>query len=93
MQLKAIVFKTARLSETRAFFETVLGMKIKECSRTHFVIHGGEIRILFVESDSGPEAEFYVFKKSSGNLTVLEDPNQNKVIVIQEKSIQSGFLK
>jgi catechol 2,3-dioxygenase-like lactoylglutathione lyase family enzyme len=87
MQLKAIVFKTARLNETRAFFETVLGMKLKECSRTHFVIHGGEIRILFVESDSGSEAEFYVSKKSAGSLTVLEDPNHNKVIVIQEKSI------
>jgi catechol-2,3-dioxygenase len=87
MQLKAIAFKTARLSETRAFFETVLGIKIKESSRTHFVIHGGEIRILFIESDAGPEAEFYIFKKSSGNLIVLEDPNHNKVIVIQEKSI------
>jgi catechol-2,3-dioxygenase len=87
MKLKAIVFKTARLRETRAFFKTVLGMKIKECSRTHFVIHDGEIRILFVESDTGPEVELYVFKKSSGNPVVLEDPNQNKVIVIQEKSM------
>jgi catechol-2,3-dioxygenase len=87
MQLKAIVFKTARLSETRAFFETVLGMKLKESSRTHFIIHGSEIRILFVESNSGPEEEFYVFNKSTGMLTVLEDPNYNKVIVIREKSI------
>ena len=79
--LKAVVFKTARLNETRAFFETVLGMKIKECSRTHFVIHDGEIRVLFVESDICPEPELYLRNNCTQQLTVYEDPNQIRVVI------------
>jgi catechol-2,3-dioxygenase len=80
-ELKAVVFKTVRLKETRIFFETVLGMKIKECSRTHFVIHDGEIRILFIESDTGPGTELYLRNQCSKELTVYEDPNKIKIVI------------
>jgi hypothetical protein len=79
--LKAVVFKTSRLRETQAFFETTLGMKIEESSITHLVIHTKDIRILFVESNSGPEVEFYLTKKSTEGLTIQEDPNQIKIII------------
>jgi catechol-2,3-dioxygenase len=79
--LKAIVFKTSRLRETQAFFETTLGMKIEESSITHFVVYAKGIRILFVESNSGLEVEFYLTKKSTEGLTVQEDPNQIKIII------------
>jgi len=79
--LKAIVFKTTRLGETQAFFETTLGMKIEESSITHFVVYAKEIRILFVGSENGLEVELYLTKKSSEGLTVQEDPNQIKIII------------
>jgi hypothetical protein len=85
-ELKAIVFKTTRLKETMNFFELVLGMKIEECSRMHFLIYRGDLRILFVRTDSGPEVEFYLTKKSGEGLSVLNDPNQIKIITICEKS-------
>ena len=85
MQLKAIVFRTNRLKETRFFFETVLEMKVKECSLTHFVIHAGDIRILFVETNTDSEVEWYCSKKTGGGITLLKDPNQIKIIIVQEK--------
>jgi catechol-2,3-dioxygenase len=85
MQLKAIVFKTSRLKETRVFFESVLGMKIRENSLTHFVIHAGDIRILFVETNTDPEVEWYCSKKTGGGIILLKDPNQIKIIIIQGK--------
>ncbi|HET6999984.1 MAG TPA: hypothetical protein VFI33_01690 [Puia sp.] len=86
-ELKAIVFKTTRLRETRNFFESVLGMKIEECSRTHFLIYRGDLRILFIGTDSGPEVVFYLSRKSGEGLSVLNDPNQIKIITIHDKSI------
>lgn len=80
-ELKAIVFKTTRLKETRDFFEIVLGMKINECSGTHFVIHEGAIRILFVESDGSPEPELYLKNYCSKHPSVYEDPNQIKIVI------------
>jgi hypothetical protein len=80
-ELKAIVFKTTRLKKTRDFFEKELGMKISECSGTHFVIHESEIRILFVESDGSPEPELYLRNHCSKQLTVYEDPNQIKIVI------------
>ena len=79
--LKAVVFKTSSLRETQAFFETTLGMKIAESSITHFVVYEKGIRILFVESNSGLEVEFYLTKKSTEGLTVQEDPNKIKIII------------
>jgi catechol-2,3-dioxygenase len=79
--LKAIVFKTSRLRETQAFFETTLGLKTVESSITHFVVYAKGIRILFIESESGLEVEFYFTKKSAEGLTVQEDPNQIKIII------------
>ncbi|MDP4265433.1 MAG: hypothetical protein Q8941_23110 [Bacteroidota bacterium] len=80
-QLKAIVLKTARLRETRMFFVDQLGFTIKESSPIHFVIHAEGVRILFVESDGGPEVEFYLSPKPGKGLSVMEDPNQIKIIV------------
>jgi catechol-2,3-dioxygenase len=79
--LKAVVFKTSRLKETKNFFETILGMKIKESSPTHFVIYAKGLRVLFVESDNSFEVELYLNKKSVEGLSVSEDPNQIKIIV------------
>jgi catechol-2,3-dioxygenase len=79
--LKAIVFKTSRLRETQAFFETTLGMKIEESSITHFVVYAKGIRVLFVESYSGLGVEFYLTKNSTEGLTIQEDPNQIKIII------------
>jgi catechol-2,3-dioxygenase len=80
-RLKAVVFKTSRLKETQDFFEMTLAMKIEESSITHFVVYAKGIRILFVESNSGLEVEFYLTKKSTEGLTVQEDPNQIKIII------------
>ena len=79
--LRAVVFRTSRIRETRDFFETTLGMKIMESSPTHFVIYTEGLRVLFVESNSSLEVEFYLSKKSTEHLVVLEDPNQIKMIV------------
>lgn len=79
--LKTVVLKTARFSETHEFFKKTLGMKIEESSVRHFVIYSEGIRILFVESNEGPELEFYLAQKSTGLLTVWEDPNQVKIII------------
>jgi catechol-2,3-dioxygenase len=80
-RLKAVVLKTSRLKETQDFFESILGMKIEESSITHFVVYSKGIRVLFVESNSGLEVEFYLTKKSTEGLTVQEDPNQIKIII------------
>ena len=80
-RLKAVVLKTSLLKETRYFFETTLGMKIEESSITHFVIYEKGIRVLFVESNNGPEVELYLTKKLAESLTVQEDPNQIKIII------------
>jgi catechol-2,3-dioxygenase len=79
--LKAVVLKTSRLRETQVFFGTSLGMKIEESSLTHFVIYAKGIRILFVESNDDLEVELYFTQKSVEGLTVLEDPNQIKIII------------
>jgi catechol-2,3-dioxygenase len=79
--LKAVVFRSSRLLETRQFFETVLEMKIRESSPTHFVIYTEGLRVLFVESNNHLEVELYLSKKSTDGLTVREDPNQIKIII------------
>ena len=85
MKLKAIVFKTSRLKETRDFFDLVLGIQIKEFSGIHFVIHHGDIRILFVESEKDFETELYFSIKDFPQLIIYEDPNQIKVIAVYER--------
>ena len=94
--LKAVVFRTSRLKETKDLFVTDMGMSIKESSATHFVIHSKGIRILFVESDNNVEVELYLSKvlrpsrkktftlhsrqKKSG-FTIYQDPNGIKIII------------
>lgn len=80
--LKAIVLKTPRLKETLSFYIDRLGFTIKESSPTHFVIHSKGIRILFVESNNSIEIELYLAQKSTKELSVEEDPNYIKVVVL-----------
>jgi catechol-2,3-dioxygenase len=99
-ELKAVVFRTSKLKETKDFFVNELGMAIKESSATHFVIHSKSIRLLFVESDNDLEVELYLSKSLSAShennltlhsatkipgLTICEDPNSIQII-ISEKS-------
>ncbi len=80
-QLKAVVFRTARLKETKSYFADQLGLGIKEYSPTHFVIHSKGIRVVFIESETDLKVELYFSKSNSESLTVLEDPNQIKIII------------
>jgi hypothetical protein len=95
-EIKAVVFKTPKLKETKIFFTSELGFVIKESSVTHFVIHSKGIRLLFVESGNDLEVELYLSKvlsssdennltlhsspKNSG-LAFCEDPNGIKIII------------
>ena len=95
-KIKAVVFRTSRLKETKEFFIATLGVAIKESSMTHFVIHSKGIRLLFVESDNDLEVELYLSKilnpSGENNLTlhsnpkipeliICEDPNGIKIII------------
>jgi hypothetical protein len=96
-ELKAVVFRTSKLKETKDFF-VELGMAIKESSVTHFVIHSKGIRLLFVESDNDLQVELYLSKSLSRShennltlhsstknpgLTICEDPNGIQIIISQ----------
>ncbi len=76
-KIKAVVFRTSRLKETKEFFITTLGFVIKESSFRHFVIYSKGIRLLFVESDNPFNVELYMSNvpRSSGGLLLSEDPN------------------
>ena len=95
-ELKAVVFRTSRLKETREFFISRLGLTVKESSTNHFVIHTKGIRLLFVESGNDLEVELYVSNEKSYKagdhikvrsiskkpaLAILEDPNKIKIII------------
>jgi hypothetical protein len=79
-EIKAVVFRTPRLTATKVFFTNQLGLTIREYSATHFVIHSKGIRILFVESKGDPEVEIYLGNSPLKKLIVLEDPNHIKII-------------
>ena len=79
--IKAVVFRTSRLTATKAFFKDQLGFPLRENSATHFVIHSKGIRLLFVESTGDPEVEIYLGSTPLAKLTVLEDPNHIKIII------------
>ncbi len=64
-----------------AFFIDQLGFTIKESSPIHFVIHSKGVRILFVASDGGLPVEFYLSPNAANSLSVLEGPDQIKIIV------------
>jgi len=96
-ELKAVVFRTSKLKETKNFF-VELGIAIKESSVTHFVIHSKRIRLLFVESDNDLEVELYLSKSLSpsreNNLTLhsnakipglssCKDPNGIQIIITE----------
>jgi catechol-2,3-dioxygenase len=84
-ELKAIVFRTSKLKETKDFFVAELGFVIKESSVTHFVIHTKGIRVLFIESGSDFNVELYVTTRldadAKNKLTLHEDPNKIKIII------------
>jgi hypothetical protein len=79
--LKAVVFRTPRLKETMSFFTGQLGFSINEYSPTHFVIYSKGIRIVYIDSNTEPEVELYLCKSTSEGFTILEDPNQIKIII------------
>jgi catechol 2,3-dioxygenase-like lactoylglutathione lyase family enzyme len=106
-ELKAVVFRTSKLKETKDFFVAKLGMVIKESSVTHFVIHSKGIRLLFVESDNDLEVELYSSKSVNHShennlklhsglkipgLATCKDPNGIKII-ISEVSDNSKIKK
>jgi hypothetical protein len=78
--LKAIVFRTARLKETKIFFES-LGLPPVESSPTHFLIYSNHLRVLFMASEEDFGVEVYLCDKTKENLTILKDPNQIKIIL------------
>lgn len=80
--IKAIVFKTAQLKETKQFFESALQLKIKETSARHFVIYSKGIRIIFIESSKQFDVEIYI--SSTGNLDLEER---------QFNLLQAGFKR
>jgi hypothetical protein len=77
--LKALVFKTARLKETKIFFES-LGLMSSESSPVHFVISSNKLRVLYMASEKEFGVEVYLSDQSEKNLTILHDPNQIKII-------------
>ncbi len=79
--LKAVVFRTLLLKETMSYFADQLGLGIKEYSPTHFVIYSKGIRVVFIESEDDQNAELYFSKSNGESFTVLEDPNQIKIII------------
>jgi hypothetical protein len=84
--LKAIVFRTSKLKETKDFFINELGFVIKESSVTHFVIYSNGIRILFVATAKDFKIEFYMLEPGAKNKLILqEDPNNIKVIISDKK--------
>jgi hypothetical protein len=80
-QIKAVVFRTPRLTATKAFFMDQLEIPIAEYSATHFVIHSKGVRLLFVETTGDPEVEMYFGNTAAKKLTVQEDPNHIKIII------------
>jgi catechol-2,3-dioxygenase len=89
-EIKAIVFKTARLKETKQFFENILQLKIKERSAIHFVIHSKNIRLLFIESPGAFELEIYAEENKAGIAKVgiknYRDPNGINIIVTHQNN-------
>lgn len=79
--LKALVFKTPRLKETMSFYKDQLGLPVNEYSPVHFVIYTKGIRIVFIGSDTERNVEFYFCKSIGESFTMLEDPNQIKIII------------
>lgn len=82
-EIKAVVFRTSRLTATKCFFKDRLGLRISESSATHFVIHSKGVRIVFITSEGGPtpEVEIYLGDTPAAKLTVLEDPNHIKIVI------------
>ncbi len=75
-----MVFKTPRLKETMCFYANQLGLPINEYSPVHFVIYSKGIRIVFIGSETELNVELYFCKSIGESFTILEDPNQIKII-------------
>lgn len=58
-EIKAIVFKTPLLKETKLFFENRSDFQIKETSLRHFVIYSKNLRLVFLKSERDFEIEIY----------------------------------
>jgi len=98
-EVKAVVFKTQCLKETKEFYTRTLGLKTIESSKNHFVIFSKGLRLLFVSSNQAFEVELYlhdivrrvITKKPARQsnsfcpgLFVHEDLNKIKVFISRE---------
>ncbi len=81
-EIKAVVFKTPRLVETKDFYSKKLGLKIVEHSSYHFVIDVAGLRLLFIKSKE-VEIEMYISRGVTGRLNdvdIQKDVNGIKII-------------
>lgn len=99
-EVKAVVFKTRFLKETKEFYTHSLRLKTIESSKNHFVIFSKGIRLLFVSSNQDFEVELYLHEivprviiskktapqsdSSGSELFVYEDLNKIKVFISRE---------
>lgn len=83
-QIRAVVFKTPRLNDTKKFYEEKLGLKIIESSSQHFVIDTTGMRLVFKAScEIG--VEVYLVAKSYNRdqkaMEMLEDANDIRFVL------------
>lgn len=88
--LKAILFHTRQLKETRLFFEAQTGVRIVESSPTHFSLHSNGIRVVFIQCDDDQTGTGFYLQSDEERgpgkrLTQLQDPNGIAVILINQK--------
>jgi catechol-2,3-dioxygenase len=83
--IKAEVFKTPRLQESKIFYKNRLGLTIVESSIHHFVAHASGVRIVFVSVKNRAGVELYLANTDrTGNhneIKVIEDVNDIKYVI------------
>lgn len=82
-RVNSVVLRTQYLSTTKLFFESCLGLRIKEASAKHFVLHTKGLRLVFLDSDSDFGIELYVDVKKESPTTpgCFQDPNGIRIFV------------
>ncbi len=82
-EIKAVVFKTAMIQATRAFFEHTLHIPIRESSIQHFVIYSKGIRLIFVSSEESFEVEMYLEERVAGSIKQQNENPTNTPFISQ----------
>lgn len=87
MKIKAIVFKTPALNESREFFEQRIGLQIVESSARHFVLNAKGTRLVFIDSVDDFEIELYAEDAAADNddIKTFKDPNGINIILRNNK--------